>query len=152
GTEDSGYLQRARELVASTDATNQQALVTALEITDTLLTRGGTRQIGDDVELARMQMANRNREVWTEQVRARADEDPLDAYLWLAFNCAYVPSGQQAIGEWLKHVPTWNTSALVRFKAATCGANDAQALQTLLDGDGRFVELRYYLGLNATLR
>src|SRR5262245_37830520 len=27
GTEDSGYLQRARELVASTDATNQQALV-----------------------------------------------------------------------------------------------------------------------------
>src|SRR5262245_39034290 len=62
GTEDSGYLQRARELVASTDATNQQALVTALEITDTLLTRGGTRQIGDDVELARMQMANRNRE------------------------------------------------------------------------------------------
>jgi tetratricopeptide (TPR) repeat protein len=48
-------------------------------------------------------------------------------------------------------VPSWNTSALVRFKAATCGANDAKALEGLLEADGRFVELHYYLGLNATL-
>ena len=69
----------------------QQTLVPLLEITDTLLTRGAGRQIGDDIELTRMQTANRNRAVWTDRLRAHADEDPLTAYLWLAFNCTLRP-------------------------------------------------------------
>src|SRR6185503_14612285 len=73
GTEDSGYLQRAHELVATNDTAYQQTLVPLLEITDTLLTRNAVRQIGDDIELARMQVANRNRDAWTETLRAHAD-------------------------------------------------------------------------------
>src|SRR3989454_9006753 len=94
GTEDGGYLQRAHELVATNDTRYQQTLVPLLEIADTLLTRGGGRQIADEIELARMQIANRNREAWTDRLRAHADEDPLNAYLWLAFNCTYVPAGR----------------------------------------------------------
>jgi len=152
GTEDSGYLQRAHELVATSDTEYQQTLVPLLEITDTLLTRGADRQVGDDVQLVRMQMANRNREAWLERLRAHADEDPLNAYLWLAFNCTYVPAVQRNIQEWLGQLPAWRETALVKFKAATCGAFNADALQTLLQGDGRFIELQYFLGLGATLR
>src|SRR5262245_34087623 len=152
GTEDNGYLQRAHELVATNDTEYQQTLVPLLEITDTLLTRGAARQIGDDIELARMQRANRNREVWTERLRAHADEDPLTAYLWLAFNCTYVPAVQQNVAEWLNQLPVWRETALIKFRAATCGSFNGSALDALLQGDGRFVELNYFLGLNATLR
>ena len=152
GTEDSGYLQRAHELVATNDTLYQQTLVPLLEIADTLLTRGGGRQVSDEIELARMQTANRNREVWSERLRAHADEDPLHAYLWLAFNCAYVPASRQNVDEWLNQLPGWRETALIRFKAATCGAFNSTALAALLEGDGRFVELNYFLGLNATLR
>jgi tetratricopeptide (TPR) repeat protein len=152
GTEDSGYLRRAQELVATTDTPYQQTLVPLLEIADTLLTRGGGRQVTDDVELARMQTANRNREAWTDRLRARADEDPLTAYLWLAFNCAYVPAVRQNVEEWVNQLPVWRETPLVRFKGATCGAFNGAALEALLAGDGRFVELNYFLGINATLR
>src|SRR6266850_4019567 len=152
GTEDSGYLQRAHELVATNDTPYQQALVPLLEITDTLLTRGAGRQIGDDIELARMQTANRNRDVWTERLRAHADEDPLTAYLWLAFNCTYVPAVQQNITDWLNQLPAWRETALIKFRAATCGTFNVSSLDALLQGDGRFVELNYFLGLSATLR
>jgi tetratricopeptide (TPR) repeat protein len=152
GTEDSGYLRRAHELVATNDTAYQQTLVPLLEITDTLLTRNAARQIGDEIELARMQTANRNRDAWTERLRAHADEDPLTAYLWLAFNCTYVPAGQLNIEGWLGQLPVWRESPLIKFKAATCGSFNTAALQSLLKGDGRFIELNYYLGLSTTLR
>jgi tetratricopeptide (TPR) repeat protein len=152
GTEDSGYLRRAHELVATNDTTYQQTLVPLLEITDTLLTRGAGRQIGDDIELTRMQTANRNRAVWTDRLRAHADEDPLTAYLWLAFNCTYVPAGQLNVTEWLNQLPVWRETALLKFKAATCGTPNVEAIDGLLEADGRFLELNYFLGLSATLR
>jgi len=152
GTEDSGYLQRAHELVSTSDTAYQQMLVPLLEITDTLLTRGGARQVGDELELARMQTANRNREAWIERLRPHADEDPLNAYLWLAFNCTYVPAVRQNIEEWLGQLPVWRESPLIKFKVATCGAFNADALQSLLQADGRFIELNYFLGLGVTLR
>jgi tetratricopeptide (TPR) repeat protein len=151
GTEDSGYLQRAHELVATNDTLYQQTLVPLLEIADTLLTRGGARQVSDEVELVRMQTANRNRDAWTERLAAHADEDPLHAYLWLAFNCTYVPAVRQNVEEWMSRVPVWRGTALIRFKAATCGAFNGTALNSLLQGDGRFVELNYFLGISATL-
>jgi tetratricopeptide (TPR) repeat protein len=152
GTEDSGYLQRAHELVATNDTAYQQMLVPLLEITDTLLSRNAGRQVSDEVELARMQTANRNRDAWTERLRAHADEDPLTAYLWLAFNCTYVPAVRQNVEEWLKQLPMWRESPLIQFKAATCGSFNSAALESLLQADGRFIELNYFLGLSATLR
>jgi tetratricopeptide (TPR) repeat protein len=149
GTEDSGYLTRARELAAGVAPSLQAALTPLLEIADTLPVRGAVRQVNDDVELARMQAANRNREAWTGLLRARADEDPLTAYLWLGFNCAYVPAGQQAVHEWLEQLPAWRDTALIGFKAATCRSGERSPLEHLLEANPRFKEISYFLALGA---
>jgi tetratricopeptide (TPR) repeat protein len=151
GTEDSGYLARAREAAAITPAI-QPSIDLLLDIADTLPVRGGARQVTDDVELARMQTAYKNKDAWLELLRAHADEDPLTAYLWLGFNCAYVPTLQQALEQWLTAIPLWRGSPLVAFKAATCGSNlDRVSLTRLLDADDRFAEIHYSLGLGAAI-
>ena len=144
GTEDSGYLERSKGLAPP--ATNSSLL---LEITDSLPTRGPGRQVSDDVELARMQAANRNRAAWTDALRLHADEDALSAYLWLSFNCAYVGAGQQTIGEWLTLVPTWRNTPLFAFKAAVCGGYTRSSFDAVLEAEPRFKELHYYIGLSA---
>jgi tetratricopeptide (TPR) repeat protein len=120
-----------------------------LEIADSLPTRGPGRQVSDDVELARMQAANRNRAAWTDALRLHADEDALSAYLWLSFNCAYVGAGQQTIGEWLTLVPTWRNTPLFAFKAAVCGGYTRASFDAVLEAEPRFMELHYYIGLSA---
>src|SRR5206468_6827579 len=64
GTEDSGYLTRARQLLADAPSTLSEPMTLLLDIADTLPVRGAARQVSDDVELARMQTANRNRDAW----------------------------------------------------------------------------------------
>jgi tetratricopeptide (TPR) repeat protein len=150
GTEDTGYVKRARELLAGTGLPLQEALSPLLDIADALPTRGAVRQVGDDVELARMQAAYRNREAWTALLRAHADDDPLSAYLWLGFNCAYVPTAERAVEEWLKQLPVWRETALIAFKAATCGTGGGRTtLEHLLESDPRFLEINYFLAMNA---
>ncbi|HEV3060419.1 MAG TPA: hypothetical protein VGY48_19400 [Vicinamibacterales bacterium] len=147
GTEDSGYLVRARELAAAAPPVGR-ALGDLLEIADTLPVRGAGRQLSDDVELRRMQAAYRNRDAWTDELRQRADQDALSAYVSLAFNCAYVPSAQHAVEQWLADVPAWRDTPLVTMKAATCGINsDRASLEHLLAADPRFVEIHYFVSL-----
>ena len=143
GTEDSGYLKRARELAPPSTFTTQ-----LLEIADSLPTRGPGRQVSDDVELARMQAANRNREAWTEALRLHADESALSASLWLSFNCAYVGAGQHTVGEWLAVVPAWRETPLLAFTAAICGTYTRFSFDSLLEAEPRFKELHYYIGLS----
>jgi tetratricopeptide (TPR) repeat protein len=143
GTEDSGYLQRAREL-----APPGSWLVQMIDIADSLPTRGAGRPVADDVELGRMQAANRNRASWTESLRTHANEDALSAYLWLSFNCAYVGSQQQAIGDWLAQAPAWHDTPLLAFKAAVCGGYNRASFEAVLEAEPRFVELQYYIGLS----
>jgi hypothetical protein len=95
GTPESGYLARAREIVAANPRT-RATLGALLDIADTLLVRGAVTQVSDEVALLRNQTALQNRELWTAQLRAHANEDPLSAYVWLAFNCAYLPSVEHA--------------------------------------------------------
>jgi tetratricopeptide (TPR) repeat protein len=148
GTEDSGYLKRAHELLAGAGVQLQEALMPLLDIADTLPTRGVVRRVSDDVELARMQAAYRNREAWSAQLRAHADDDPLSAYLWLGFNCAYTPAAQRAVEEWLKQLSVWRETALIAFKAATCGSGGS-SLAHLLETNPRFLEINYFLGMTA---
>jgi tetratricopeptide (TPR) repeat protein len=145
GTPDSGYLARAREIVAMNPRT-QAALGALLDIADTLPVRGGVTQVSDDVALLRNQTALQNRDLWTAQLRAHANEDALSAYVWLAFNCAYLPSAEHAVAQWLTFEPAWRETPLVALKAATCGSNtDSPSLERLLESDPRFVEVHYFL-------
>ena len=147
GTEDSGYLKKARDLATTMAAA--PVLSGLLEIADTLPTRGSARMVSDDVELVRMQTANRNRTIWTDTLRSHADEDPLAAYLWLSFNCAYTGAGQQTVGEWLALSPTWRDTPLLAFKAASCGSYTRASFDALFAADPRFMELHYFIGLAA---
>ncbi len=125
GAEDSGYLKRAQELSAALGPASNLPFL--LQVADTLPMRGGVRGMGDEADLARNQMAIRNRNAWTEQLREHADDDPLAATLWLSFNCAYVAAGQQAVPEWVDHVPTWKDAPLIGFKAYFIGLSSAFA-------------------------
>ena len=100
GTPDSGYLARAREIVAATPRA-PATLGALLDIVDTLPVRGAVTQVPDDVALLRNQTALQNRELWTAQLRAHANDDALSAYVWLAFNCAYRSSIEHAVAQWL---------------------------------------------------
>src|SRR5947207_39129 len=81
-----------------------------------------------------------------------AAADALVRYLWLAFNCAYVPASQQAVGDWLDMMPVWRETPLVQFKAATCGSMDRGTLEGLLEANPRFREIDYHLALSAARR
>ncbi len=145
GTEDSGYLKRAQDLAVALGPSSNVPLL--LQIADTLPLRGGVRQMGDDLDLTRNQTAIRNRDAWTAQLREHADEDPLTATLWLSFNCAYQPAGQQAVPEWVDRVPTWKATPLIAFKAAVCRGFVRAPFETLLTDDARFLETHYFIGL-----
>jgi tetratricopeptide (TPR) repeat protein len=153
GTEDSGYLPRARALAAGLPAV-QASMAPLLEIAEAVpwYAAGASRRITDDGELTRMQFGYRRRDEWLGVLGARADEGALSAHLWLAFNCVYSTPTSQAIGEWLDRVPAWRGAPLVAFKTATCGSFDDAALERLLAADPRFVEAHYFVGLRSILR
>jgi tetratricopeptide (TPR) repeat protein len=148
GTEDSGYLRKATELAAS-QTPNDPTLSLMLQVADSLPTRGGARFVTDDTALARNQMALRNQAAWTEALRLHADEDPLAAFLWLSFNCAYVSGLRQAVGDWLVAAPTWRDTTLLKFKAAICSGYTRSSFDALLEQEPRFVELHYFIGVSA---
>jgi tetratricopeptide (TPR) repeat protein len=145
GTPDSGYLARANAIAAANPRT-QATLGVPLQIVETLPVRGPVTQVSNDVALLRNQTALQNRELWTTQLRAQANEDALSAYLWLAFNCAHLPSAEHAVGQWLALEPAWRDTPLVALKAATCGSTaDSRSLERLLESDPRFVEVHFFL-------
>jgi tetratricopeptide (TPR) repeat protein len=146
GTLDSGHLARARQLEVP-DPALQQELGLLLDIVDTLPVRREGLAAADEIEeLRRMQTATRNRDAWVEHLRTRAADDALSAYLWLAFNCAYVPTAEHAIERWRAAASGWQHTPLIAFKASTCGLYpNAAALNRLLEDDARFLEIHYFL-------
>ena len=146
GALDEGYLRRVRETEVADPAVRRE-LGLILEIADTLpVRREGLAGLAQTEDLRRMQTAARNRDAWVAHLRARANDDAFSAYLWLAFNCAYVPTGEHAIERWLSAVSAWQHTPLIAFKASTCGVYpDAPTLHRLLEADARFVEIHYFL-------
>ena len=151
GLEDSGALTEARQLAASSPELSA-ALSLPIEVADTLAGRGAGSQIVSDAQMLAAGPAFRNRIEWTESLRVRADENELSAYLWLAFNCTYNSPTDAVIETLNESVPAWRDTSLIRFKIATCTAFRTPALKELLEGDPRFLEVTYYLGLAAMIQ
>jgi tetratricopeptide (TPR) repeat protein len=99
-------------------------------------------------ELARRQVAARNRQAFTDRLHERADENAVSAYLWIAFNCSYGTLGKSNLEAWLAAVPSWRDAPLIRYRAASCGGEDVSELEVLLQTDPRFVEIHYPLGVH----
>jgi tetratricopeptide (TPR) repeat protein len=145
GLLDSGYLERARVLAAKAES-----IVPLVEIADTTPSRSAARQV-DDAQLRRMQIASTHRDEWLEQLHEHIDSDPLSVYLWLGLSCAFRSPTRQAVNEWRAELASWHDVPLVSLKLATCGNVEAAALEQLLQTDGRFLEVHYYVAIRATL-
>ena len=61
---------------------------------------------------------------------------------------AYVGAGQHTLGEWLAVVPAWRETPLLTFTSAICGTYTRSSFDSLLEGEPRFKELHYYIGLS----
>src|SRR5206468_9453272 len=96
GLEDSGALGQARLLAASSPELST-SLSLLFEVGDTLAGRGAGSQVTSDAQMLAAAPAFRNRIAWTDSLRARADDNALTAYLWVAFNCTYNSPADEAI-------------------------------------------------------
>ncbi|HTK30122.1 MAG TPA: hypothetical protein VL309_11240 [Vicinamibacterales bacterium] len=108
--------------------------------------------VTDDAALAAVQRAYKNRDAWLALLGGRAADDPLSAYLWLAFNCA-APTGGIKPGDvprWLAATGDRAGTPLLKFKASTCGSYDGAALTAIERAEPRFVEIDYFLAFTAT--
>src|SRR5262249_44814020 len=149
GIEESGYLQHARDLAATRDSL--PALIAPLvQIANAVTARaaGGSH---DDSQVSRAELGRRNRDAWLEALRRQIDDDLVSAYLWLGLNCAYGTPTKEAIETWSAALASSRDVPLIEMKRATCGNLESAALERMLQADGRFIELHYYLGIRATL-
>jgi tetratricopeptide (TPR) repeat protein len=151
GLEESGALAQARTIAASSPELFS-SLSLLFEVGDTLAGRGAGSQVTSDAQMLAAAPAFRNRVAWTESLRVRANENELTAYLWVAFNCTYNSPTNEVIDTLTDVMPAWRDTSLIRFRFATCTALRTAALQELLDGDSRFFEITYYMGLQAMIR
>ncbi len=151
GIEESGYFERARQLAAAAESLNE-IIDPILEIAETMPSRtaGGSPASGD-LPLNRRLLASRNRDAWPARLHPQIGDDPLSAYLWLGFNCAYNTPTRQAASGWVAELAAWRDVPLIDLERATCGILDAVTLDRLMQGDDRFVEVHYYLSLTSTL-
>ena len=150
GLPDEGYGQRARMLLAG--AANLPGwLTTLLDVVDVLPASGAgvTRTPTSDIDLERSRVLRTNRDAWSAKLRELASIDELGAYVWLSFGCGTNDARSLSLDELFEPVSMFRDAPLVEFKRAVCRGVEPDRLRALLDGDPRFVEVRYYLGLSA---
>jgi tetratricopeptide (TPR) repeat protein len=150
GTTDSAYLEKARELAATSEALRQD-VAPLLDVIDVMLWRAGTgRGGGPDQPLTIYQ----NRTQRTAALRSMAARDELSAYVWLAYACEISP-GRTEIADLLAPVDELQPMSdlpLLEFRKATCLGIDAAALDALRAREPRFAELAFYRGLIASAK
>jgi tetratricopeptide (TPR) repeat protein len=151
GIEPSGALERSRALSASS-LTLEQSMSLLFDVGETLSGRSDGGPVRSDAEMVAAGLAARNRVAWTESLRARADENELTAYLWVAFNCTYNSPSNAAVEALLGDIPSQKDTPLIRYRIATCTALRIPALTELLDANPRFHEITYYMGLDAIIQ
>jgi tetratricopeptide (TPR) repeat protein len=153
GLIDATFMTSAREL-AKTAPELEKVYASIFDIIESMPARwtlnGGS--VTDDLALAAIQRAYRNREAWLTLLRERAADDAASAYVWVAFNCA-APSGgikPDDLVQWISLTGPWADSPLLKFKRATCGSYDRATLSALAEANPRFAEINYFLAFIST--
>ena len=145
GMTDEGYSRRARTLLAG--APGQPAwLRTALEVVEVLPVGGVTRTMTSDLDLERDRALRRNHDAWRDTLRDLAPAEEFGAYIWLAFACA---SETRDVPTETLLAPTdaFRDVPLVAFRRGMCRGMRPEPVRALLEGDPRFVEAKYLLGV-----
>jgi len=110
---------------------------------------GVTRTPTSDIDLERSRVLRRNQDAWNAKLRELAAIDELGAYVWLSFACSTNDARSLSLDELFEPAAPFRDAPLVEFKRAVCRGVEPDRLRALLEGDPRFVEIRYYLGLSA---
>jgi tetratricopeptide (TPR) repeat protein len=85
-----------------------------------------------------------------ETARVAAADNELSAYLWLALACGPLGATSVTAADRLAAVGDLAESAIVLYKdASACSIIDRITLEALLNGDPRFKEVHYFLGMGA---
>lgn len=141
GTLDSGFLDRARQLVPATS--DPARFTTLAEIASGIPWSASARPREDD-NRARIVTVMTNRAAWRDLLAAQAPTDPAIGYLAAAFDCAWGGRDAAPMGALAMENPA---EPLLAFAKAICRGTDADPLKALLDREPRFIDAEYYIGL-----
>jgi tetratricopeptide (TPR) repeat protein len=147
GTAESGYLQRARDALASRDELQQRF---APRVEDVEITSWRYSRL--DVGPTNLQWRRRFQELQKDSVaageehRRAADSDILSAYEWVAFICTFGDRPSRERAALLAPLDHWRDTPIVAYRAAHCGVAQRDALTELLQREPRFREIHYWLG------
>lgn len=146
GMTDSGYLERARSLAATTPEV-QSAAEPLLAIIDAMPWRvGAGRSNRPDAPLA----IYTNREARAAELRASADRDELSAYTWIAYACQSGVARSMTDADLSAAIPSFAATTLIRYALATvCGTARPGALDDIVSAEPRFKEIAFHQGLAA---
>jgi tetratricopeptide (TPR) repeat protein len=146
GTTDSGYLERARELVMG-DPVLRQDLAPLFDVIEIYPWRAGAGRSGrPDSGLTIFN----NREQRIEGLRAVAQRDELSAYMWVAYTCESGVGRTMGNPEMRAAIGMWADLPLLKFRFAICATSGLAALDELVGSEPRFKEAAFFKGLNAT--
>ncbi len=150
GTTDTGYLDRARALAATSPALQAEA-GSLLDVVDVRPWRAGAGRSGQpDSSLAIFS----NRRQRTEALRSIAARDALSAYVWITYVCASGTVLSMGPGEVREPIAAFTSSPLIQFALITCrssgGTGRDVGIDDLAAADPRFKELAFFKGLQAT--
>jgi tetratricopeptide (TPR) repeat protein len=147
GTTDSGYLEKARELLKAVPAIESD-VVPQLDLIDALPWRGGmgeSRRSGAAIAIFR------NREERVEGLRRTANRDVLSAYVWVAYACESGVARAMDATALSTAIPSFEDTHLIEYVLATvCGTSRPSALHDLVESESRYKETAFYDGLRAT--
>jgi len=147
GMVDDGYLQRARDAAAAHPAAAAM-LPKILDIIDALPPASvGAGRPTSDADLEKMRIVRANRAEWTAVLREHAETDEAVAYTWLSFMCGSSDARDVPREQLTAAVSPFADAPLMSYRLATCRVFEADTLRKLLDGEPRFMEIAYTLGL-----
>ncbi len=146
GTTDSGYLDRARVLAASSKMI-QAEVAPLLDVADAMPWRGG---VATSTPSALAASAYRDREQRIAQLRATATRDVFSAYVWLAYACESGALRTISKAEVNAATPQFGDTPLLDFALAACGVGRAAAFPELLSKEPRYKEIAFYQGTEAS--
>ena len=150
GMVDDGYLAKAQARLRSRPniAATLDTLVNMVATIPWHWTRT-EGAIASESDRQRFQVARTHRAAWEAQIRPELVTDEAVATIWLAFMCAHAPRSERAPEMLGGAVGPMSDRPIVRYQLATCGEVSTTTLQTLLENDGRFREIEYWLGTAA---
>lgn len=161
GMADDGYLQRARDLTATSDELRTQ-FAPVFDVVDTIPWRVPKSPLPTVSSVSPMTLAayrelQAKREQLGEGLKAQAGHDVLSASLWLSFSCAN-PVGRPETEALLAPLGALRDAPFAAYRAATCPrggsgfsavAVDTKAATALLDREPQFLEIEFALGAAA---